>query len=322
LVIGGEQFDGLHAGQSATVDLMIDIPAIVRSKAVASGAHEWLDRLPELVASIEHDWGLKVGRVYPDGTEALVTEAQLHDGTDAVLKLMIDRAGDHARHEITVLRLANGEGCAQLLRYDEGRGALLLERLGRSLHELHLPIEARHEILCATASRLWRPAPNCGLPTGAWKGRWLIDEIVAMWEQLDRPCSEKAIDYAVRCANNRIAAHDDERSVLVHGDVHEWNVLESMSSTAATRYKLVDPDGLLAEPEYDLGIIMREDPVELRTADPQQRARWLAKRCNLDATAIWEWGVVERVSTGLLCSKIGLQPVGQEMLATADFVSP
>lgn len=70
---------------------MIDIPAIVRSKAVASGAHEWLDRLPELVASIEHDWGLKVGRVFPDGTEALVTEAQLHDGTDAVLKLMIDR---------------------------------------------------------------------------------------------------------------------------------------------------------------------------------------------------------------------------------------
>jgi hypothetical protein len=25
-------------------------------------------------------------------------------------------------------------------------------------------------------------------------------------------------------------------------------------------FKLVDPDGLLAEPEYDLGIVMREDP--------------------------------------------------------------
>jgi len=82
-----------------------------------------------------------------------------------------------------------------------------------------------------------------------------------------------------------------------------------------------DPDGLLAEAEYDLGVVMREDPVELRHGDPGERARWLARRCGLDATAIWEWGVVERVSTGLLCTGIGLQPAGREMLATADYVS-
>jgi len=81
------------------------------------------------------------------------------------------------------------------------------------------------------------------------------------------------------------------------------------------------PDGLLAEAEYDLAIVMREDPVELRHGDPRERARWLARRCGLDATAIWEWGVVERVSTGLLCTKVELQPVGREMLATADHVA-
>ena len=31
--------------------------------------------------------------------------------------------------------------------------------------------------------------------------------------------------------------------------------------------------------------------------------------------------MVERVSTGLLCTTIGLQPVGREMLATADYIS-
>ena len=105
-------------------------------------------------------------------------------------------------------------------------------------------------------------------------------------------------------------------AVLVHGDVHQWNVLE-----AGTGFKLVDPDGLLAEAEYDLGVVMREDPVELRHGDPHERARWLAHRCGLDAAAIWEWGVAERVSTGLLCTRIGLQPVGRQMLATADYVS-
>ena len=41
-------------------------------------------------------------------------------------------------------------------------------------------------------------------------------------------------------------------------------------------------------------------------------------RCGLDAAAIFEWGVVERVSTGLSATKIGLQPVGRQMLTLAD----
>ena len=86
-------------------------------------------------------------------------------------------------------------------------------------------------------------------------------------------------------AQRRVAAHDDERAVLVHGDVHQWNALR-----AGDGFELVDPDGLLAEPEYDLGVLMRADPVE-------------------------------RVSTGLLCTRIGLQPVGREMLTAADHVA-
>jgi streptomycin 6-kinase len=43
----------------------------------------------------------------------------------------------------------------------------------------------------------------------------------------------------------------------------------------------------------------------------------------MDSTpvAIWEWGVVERVSTGLVATKIGLQPVGRQMLALADRIA-
>jgi streptomycin 6-kinase len=94
--------------------------------------------------------------------------------------------------------------------------------------------------------------------------------------------------------------------------VHQWNALE-----AADGFKLVDPDGLLTEPEYDLGVLMREDPLDLGD-DPPARARWLAARTGLDPTAVWEWGVVERVSTGLLCTRIDLEPVGRQMLAVAD----
>jgi streptomycin 6-kinase len=66
---------------------------------------------------------------------------------------------------------------------------------------------------------------------------------------------------------------------------------------------------------------MREDPVQLLRGDPRARAQWLATRTGLDPIAIWEWGVVERVSTGLLGTLVGLQPVARQMLAAADRVA-
>ena len=288
----------------------MDLPGVVREKALAVGAGRWLEELPQLVRALEADWQLRVGRAYADSTEALVAEAVLDDGTEAVLKLIVPRDGDAARHEAIVLRLAGGDGCPRLLRADVARGALLMERLGRSLYELGLPIDRRHEILVSAAQRIWRPAFDSGLPTGAAKADLLATFIAEMWEQLDRPCGERTIEDALACARRRGAAHRDETAVLVHGDVHQWNALE-----AGAGFKLVDPDGLLAEPEYDLGIIMREDPLE---GDLPARARWLARHTRLDEAAIWEWGVVERVSTGLLGTRVGLQPVASQMLAAAD----
>ena len=100
---------------------------MVRNKALAARAAAWLDELPGLIASLERDWQITVGRPFPDATEAFVAEAVPPprpclpprlgppSGPSSVLKLMIPRAGDHARNEITVLRLADGGlGCALL----------------------------------------------------------------------------------------------------------------------------------------------------------------------------------------------------------------
>ena len=66
---------------------------------------------------------------------------------------------------------------------------------------------------------------------------------------------------------------------------------------------------------------MREDPVELMQGDPRARSRWLAQRTELDEQAIWEWGVVERVSTGLIAHEIDLQPEARNMLHAADRIA-
>ncbi len=295
---------------------MIDIAALVRNQAVAVGASGWLDRLSGLVEDVVRDWNLTLGEVYHEATEAFVANVTLADGTPAVLKVGIPHPGDRANREITVLRLTGGDGCVRLLRHDIARGALLLERLGPSMYELGVPYRRRLEILTDLAARVWRPAPGCGLPTGADRARWLAEVLVANWEELGRPCSEQAVAQALVCAKRRITAHSDRRAVLVHGDVHQRNAL-----ACADGFRLVDPDGLLAEPEYDLGVLMREDPLELLAGDPYARARWLAVRCGLDPVAIWEWGVLERVATGLLCTRFDFQPIGRHLLLVSDLLA-
>lgn len=56
------------------------VPPVVRAKALAAGAEQWLRDLPGLVARLEREWSITVGRPYADPTEAFVAEATLGDG--------------------------------------------------------------------------------------------------------------------------------------------------------------------------------------------------------------------------------------------------
>ena len=289
---------------------MFNIPPVLRRKAEVEGVSWWIDEVPAVAAALEENWSITIAEPLDGGTESMVFDAVTNAGASVVLKLILPRDGAAVANEITALQLAGGDGCALLLRSDESKGALLLERLGLSLHELDFPVEKRHEVLADTLKHVWRPAPDCGLPTGAEKGQWLLGFITTTWEELDRPCSERAVTLAVKAAQRRIGAHDDERSVLVHGDAHSHNALQFGDG-----FKLVDPDGLVAEAEYDLGVVMRED---LETVEFLKRSGRLADLTGLDAPSIRDWATVERMSTGLLCTKVDLQPFGWQMLQAAD----
>lgn len=294
---------------------MYELSEVVRNRALAEGHLEWIESFPDIVRSLEHDWSIVVGRVYDEGTEAFVADAVLDNGTPAVVKVLVPRrSGGIDDHEAAVLRLADGNGCPILYRDDPARNALLMERLGPSMFALGLPYEQRLPALCDAAATIWRPAPaGTRLPTTTAKAAWLIEFVTTKWNALDRPCAERTIEFAVACGQRRLTAGAAMQPLLLHGDVHQWNALQ-----ADDGFKLVDPDGLIGDAEYDLGVILREDPDEPLAADPLATAHWMAERHGLDATAIWDWSVIERVSTGLVTTEIGLQPVGRQLLALAD----
>lgn len=304
----------------------IEVPDAVWAKAQALGpaGHRWLRGLPELIHALEQEWGLTVGAVLHGGSAAYVAAATAADGTRAVLKLHMP-GYDSVANELRVLRIADGRGYVRLLRYDEPRGAQLQERLGSRLSELGLPTGRQMEIICATLQRAWIREPEAAsFPSGAEKARWLRSFIAETWHALGRPCSEQVIDQAFAFSEKREAAHDPERSVLVHGDAHSANTLAPIAADASTTsgFKLVDPDGLFAERAYDLAIPMRDWSEELLAGDAlklgQQRCAYLSRLTGEDPEAIWQWGFIERVSTGLFLVQLGQEREGRDSLRVAE----
>src|SRR5204863_5220543 len=96
----------------------------------------WLAGLGELVAEIEREWEITVGSAFAGGNWSFVAEATTADSAPAVVKVAMPTglAGREAlENEVRILRLADGHGCARLLRYDAARGARPMERLRRQL---------------------------------------------------------------------------------------------------------------------------------------------------------------------------------------------
>lgn len=201
-------------------------------------------------------------------------------------------------------QLAAGRGCARLIAFDPDVPAMLLERLGPNLAELGYTVPEILEAVTATLRTFWRPVTvDEGLRTGDEQARWLSRYITDTWNELDQPCERAVIDTAVELCERRAAAFDPRRSVLVHGDAHGWNTLAAGHGI----HKFVDVEGLCSEPEHDLGVAMREYNDPLLAGDTarlvRDRAAFLAERCNVDALIVWEWGFIERVSTGLANSR-------------------
>jgi streptomycin 6-kinase len=162
------------------------------------------------------------------------------------------------------------------------------------------------------------PLPQ--LPTLGAKGVWLAGFIERTWTQYHRPCPRKVVDAAIELALERAAAFDPATAALLHGDGHPMNLLSAPDGD----YRLIDPDGVIGEREYDLAIPIRELGLEHLQPSParvcRELCRLMADDTDANSDAIWQWAFVERVSTGLLCARLGHTEWATQLLEPADLL--
>jgi len=302
------------------IDYAKNIPIEVQSKLNILGEKGtlWLTNLNTTVQKIRTSWNLELGNILQGGSDSLVIEAITNRGKLAVLKISIpDSFG--LRKEVAMLPLVAGKGYPKLYNYDAKEAIFLLEKLGPSLAAAPIPLTQKLAISCQVLKKSWLKTDNSlQLTTGLEKANWLFNFIEKLYQEFPNTISQKAIFRAFQFIEARKDCFDIGNCVLVHGDAHFDNILASLEDNS---YKLIDPEGLFAEPAYDLAIPMRENNEGILGKDilkaGRERSELLAKLTDIEEIAIWQWGFIERISTGLYLKKLGYQKESQETLDIA-----
>lgn len=285
---------------------------------------QWLRQLGEVIKLLEQKWKIRMGKSLNGGTEAFVAEVKTEDCVEAILKVTMPPIEGNTvfEQEIVALTIADGDGYVRLLNYNTNHRAVLLERLGSPLKDIGYPTETQVEIICNTLKRSWEKSlpKDHKLQSGKDIIKWFSNFIPEIWAEIESPCSRLLIDKALVFLESRLSNSNLETSVLVHGDAHSGNILQDIKKPQPS-FKLIDPDGLVAEPSYDLGVLMREWLDDL-TINPLEiglkRCFFLSEITGVDSKAIWEWGFIQSVSTGLFLIKNGQEEMGLQMLKVAE----
>ena len=249
----------------------------------------WLERLPTLIAECEARWSLRVGAPFVLSYN-YVAPATRADGTEIVLKLGVPNPELHS--EIEALRIYNGRGIAHMFYGNSEEGILLLERLrpGSMLSELE-DDEAATAIAANVMRQLWQPAPvEHQFPTIAKWARGL-DRLRAEFAGGTGPFPPKLVEQAEALFVELIASMGEP--VLLHGDLHHFNILTAEREP----WLAIDPKGIVGEPAYEVGALLRNPNQEIAT-NPKILARridQLSAELAIDRARIIGWGLAQAV---------------------------
>jgi streptomycin 6-kinase len=258
----------------------------------------WLRRLPAMVEECAARWSLKVGPPFSPLTYNYAAPAEGSGGERFVLK-----AGVPVRElltEIEALRVFAGRGAARLVESDGAAGALLLERLEPGTPLLSLcetDDEAATSAAASVMRKLRRDVPDGhSFPTVADWGegfRRLRERFGGGTGPFPRALVEEAESLFAELLDS------SAEPVLLHGDLHHGNVL----AAARDPWLAIDPKGLVGEPAYEVGALLRnplpqlfDRPQPVRTTE--RRIARLSEELGFDRVRVRGWGLAQAVLAG------------------------
>jgi len=264
----------------------------------------WLDRLPEILRSVERRWSLRVGAPF-DNNEvscAWVAPAALANGTEAVLKIGMPHL--EAEHEAAGLRFWDGDPTVRLLADDE-LGAMLIERCHPGTSLRALPEADQDLVIAGLLRRLWRSpvAPHPFRPLSSLMKFWGDAAVADIGKRRDAGLVREGLRLFEELPGTA------PKEVLLATDLHAGNVLRSKRAP----WLVIDPKPFIGDPAYDAtqhlfncSERLRSDPVglirrmgDLAGVDHERIRLWFFARVAVDPPDDWsyeDWIAITRAT--------------------------
>jgi streptomycin 6-kinase len=183
----------------------------------------------------------------------------------------------------------------QLLDADPDNGILLLDRLipGTSLLQLHDDPLAT-SLTSQVMRDLWRPVPaDHSFPSVA---KW-SDGFKRLRDCFGGGCGPfptELVEMAEALFAELLPSMSEQ--VLLHGDLHHENIL----SAQRRPWLAIDPKGVIGEPAYETGALLRNPLLDiLDAANPvrlqRRRVDQFSEELDLDRQRILGWGIAQAV---------------------------
>ena len=310
------------------------VPEFVRQRVLHLGqrGERWLAELPDVIAHLERAWSITVGQALAGGTGSFVARARTAEGGDAILKIAIPEVG--FADELRVLESAQGHGYVRLLADDREREAMLLEALGPPMASLALPPEQQIALLCQMLRQAWQAPRPAGLvvDAGRREGRATrphgqphvggLGPSVFGAGRATRPCGTpsgarprstwSAASWSTAIPIRGTRCRCSRRGWGRRRDSSSWTRSDS-SPTPPTTWEWCCATGASNS--------SRREHAEAAAALARRYCALLSAQTGVEETAIWEWGFLERVSSGLYCLELGIEELGRPFLQTAEMLS-
>jgi streptomycin 6-kinase len=258
--------------------------------AFEEDGQKFLADLPGLVEDASKRWGLSRVEPVEDLSFNFVATAR-RDGEDVILKIGVPNP--ELTSEMATLRFYGGRGACRLLDSDEDKGMLLLERLkpGRMLSAL-ADDEQATVIAAQVMSNLWQPAPTTGKFLSLRNWFEALPQLREQFAGATGPLPVELVEHAEGAV--RELFEENDREVLLHGDFHHYNVLESERGWLA-----IDAKGVVGPAGYEVGpllinpfdLLERPDPLKVT----ERRIAILAERLGFERRIVQAWGIAHAV---------------------------
>jgi len=258
----------------------------------------WLDQLPMKLKEFENKLNIRINTAFANLNFNYVAPCRLPDGNYAIFKCGIPN--DELKSEILALKYFDGNGSVKLIASNGDEGWLLIDKLEPGM--MLSSVEDDDKATCIFVNitqQLHRPIKNINeFPTiGTWsKG---FERLRREFHDGLGPFPKDLVDYAEKLSQELLKS--SSKQVLLHGDLHHYNILSH-----GDHWLAIDPKGVIGEQEYEVSAFMKNPMPQLMFRDHlkkilKRRIDIIAEMTGFDRERLLAWSFVGAMLTAWWC---------------------